>query len=392
LFAAPLHRAQTFESVPTYTGEVATILEKHCNGCHRTGGVGRIPLDSYEQARAFAPEIRNSIGTRKMPPWLAVAGFGEFQNDPSLSIREMETLIRWADSYAPRGLPIAQPAATVRPLKWALGTPDLVLQPKTSFRISVAGEVECKCFVIHTQSNQSRAVRAIDVIPSDPRLVDYVRVFANRNPSMDRSNTLDSQRVSNCPGGKESLTRTSLGEWSAGTAPQSLPQGIGRLLPAKAEVVVEIHYRSIGYKAADRSRIGLYFHEQPVTQFVQTKTVIKAPLRIKAREWNFRAETEWHIFRDAMLLSISPYMRRLGTEMKAIAVLPDGTIKNLVWVREYDPNRQMAYVFRQAVFLPRGSRVIIVGYFDNSESNPRVDLGAKEANDMLGAFLEYLDS
>jgi hypothetical protein len=319
-----------------------------------------------------------------MPPWLAVTGFGEFQNDPSLSIREMETLIQWADNNAPKGAPKAKPAAPSSPSKWAFGKPDLLLEPKTAIQVPATGDVVCKCFVIQNQENTSRAVRAIDVIPSDPRLVDYVRVFVNPNAS--------TRREFHCAGDlKSPLTRTSLGEWSPGSAPQSLPEGVARLLPAKAEIIVEIRYGHIGHSAADRSRIGLYFHRKPVKQFIQTKAVTK-PVRVEARKWNLRAETEWRTDRNVTLLSISPYMRQLGTEMKATAVLPDGTIRNLVWVREYDPNRQMAYVFRQSIFLPRGSRVIIVGHFDNSRSNPRVWAGAKDTHDLLAAFLEFLNS
>jgi hypothetical protein len=387
-------KAQTIEPVPTYTGEVSTILQRHCNGCHRTGGVGRIALDSFEQARAFAPEIRNSIGTRKMPPWLAVAGFGEFENDPSLSLQEMETLIHWADGKAPKGPPITKAAAPLRTSKWPFGTPDLILEPKAAIYIPATGDVECRCFVIQTQADKSRVVRAIDVIPSDPRLVEYVRVFANSKATKARSVKRDSRSAFTCAGElSPARTRTSLGEWSAGNPPQWLPAGIGRPLPAKADVVVEIRYRRIGFRAADRSQIGIYFQREPVQHLIQTKAVLKVPVRVRAREWNLHAETEWQTNKNFTLLSISPYMRERGTEMKATAVLPDGTTRNLVWVREYDPNRQMAYVFREPIFLPRGTRVKIDGYFDNSGSNPRMQAtGAKDVYEVLAAFLEILNS
>ena len=39
-----------------------------------------------------------------MPPWGAVAGFGHFSNDVSLTPREMDIILSWADGGAPSGV------------------------------------------------------------------------------------------------------------------------------------------------------------------------------------------------------------------------------------------------------------------------------------------------
>jgi hypothetical protein len=83
---------------PTFSGEVGGILAQKCIGCHRSGGPGRFPLDTWKQARLFTNEIRLVVGMRTMPPWPAVPGYGHFSNDRSLSVPEIETLIRWTDT------------------------------------------------------------------------------------------------------------------------------------------------------------------------------------------------------------------------------------------------------------------------------------------------------
>jgi hypothetical protein len=344
--------------------------------------IGRIPLESYEQASAFAPEIRQAIGIRKMPPWLAVTGFGDFRNDPSLSVAEMETIIRWADANAPRGISPKGLPSQARPMGWMLGPPDLILQPKQAIHVPAAGEVECQCFAVKTNLKDPKAVRAIDVLPGDRRVVEYVRLY------------VDSEGDDCSAAVRPSLARVSLGEWSAALAPDELQEGIGRLLPASANVIVEVRYRKIGYPLSDRSRIGLYFHKQPIKQYVQTKAVTSGALQVPSGEWSFHEEATWKTTKKVALISISPHMGDLGTEMRVTAELPDGSTNSLVWVREYDRNRQMAYIFRSPLILPAGSSVHVTGHFDNSPSNRKLRLGTTGISpkiDVLTAFLEYIE-
>ena len=65
-----------------------------------------------------------------MPPWSAVRGYGRFANDLSLSAREMEVILSWADGGAPSG--VTRPRSRFPPVfvapapAWDLGTPDVV--------------------------------------------------------------------------------------------------------------------------------------------------------------------------------------------------------------------------------------------------------------------------
>src|SRR4029453_10037999 len=62
-----------------------------------------------------------------------------FQNDPSLSEREIALIAKWADLGAPRGNPADMPPARTwdDSGKWAIGTPDLVV--KTTDLVVKAG-------------------------------------------------------------------------------------------------------------------------------------------------------------------------------------------------------------------------------------------------------------
>src|ERR1041384_1235894 len=87
---------------PVFYKDVAPILQKHCQECHRAGEIGPMPLLSYTDARPWAKSIKEAVVSRKMPPWPADSHYGKFSNDRSLTPAELETLVTWADAGAPQ--------------------------------------------------------------------------------------------------------------------------------------------------------------------------------------------------------------------------------------------------------------------------------------------------
>jgi hypothetical protein len=123
-------------TVPTFTKDIAPILQRSCEKCHRVDGVAPMALSTYEEVRPWARAIkqRTGIGPHAgvMPPWYVEKNIGiqEFRDDPSLSDDEVALLAKWADSGAPRGNPADMPPPKVYPdgKAWAIGTPDLIVK------------------------------------------------------------------------------------------------------------------------------------------------------------------------------------------------------------------------------------------------------------------------
>lgn len=99
----------------TWSAEISRILQNRCMGCHQDGGRAPFPLTTYAQARPWAVAIRDEVARRTMPPWGAVRGFGEFQNDPSLAPEEIERIVDWVNGGAPEGDPQLAPAGRPKP-------------------------------------------------------------------------------------------------------------------------------------------------------------------------------------------------------------------------------------------------------------------------------------
>ncbi len=56
--------------------------------------------------------------------------------------------------------------------------------------------------------------------------------------------------------------------------------------------------------------------------------------------------------------------------MKLTATLPDGGVKSLVWIKDWNFYWQNNYMYREPVRLPQGTRLDIVSRYDNSSGNP----------------------
>jgi hypothetical protein len=60
-------------------------------------------LMTYKEARPWAEAVKEEVLARRMPPWGAIKGFGDFRNDQALTPEEMEILVSWADGGVPEG-------------------------------------------------------------------------------------------------------------------------------------------------------------------------------------------------------------------------------------------------------------------------------------------------
>jgi|SRR5579871_993245 len=101
--AASVAQAHDVITTPiTWSREISRIVYKHCASCHHPDGKA-FSLMTYNDARPWAVAIKEEILTRRMPPWGAIKGFGDFRNDQSLTPEQMELIVSWTDGGVPEG-------------------------------------------------------------------------------------------------------------------------------------------------------------------------------------------------------------------------------------------------------------------------------------------------
>src|SRR5688500_16146432 len=96
-------RAADGDSV-TFTKDVAPILAKNCQVCHRPGTNAPMSLMTYPEVRPWARAIKDRVAARDMPPWHLdkTVGIQKFKNDRSLSDQDIRTIVSWVDGGAPQ--------------------------------------------------------------------------------------------------------------------------------------------------------------------------------------------------------------------------------------------------------------------------------------------------
>ena len=217
-----------------FKNEIAQIFQRKCFQCHTANNLG-VSFLTYTEARPWARAIREEILERRMPPWSAVRGYGHFANDISLSSREMEIILSWADGGAPSGVLKAEestPPVFVPPAPtWDHGTPDIVLPIGDGQAIEAGAPFVVKRFVVPTALTASTRIRSIALKQGDRRVVRHASFYEE-------------------PSGRW------LGSWTAWQTAVTLPAGLAYRLPANAKLVVEIGYSGTDEAVTDRSELG----------------------------------------------------------------------------------------------------------------------------------------
>ena len=95
-------RAHGFGSPITWNREISRLVYARCASCHRPGGTA-FSLMKFTDAQPRANEIKDAVLARRMPPWGAIKGFGQFRNDQSLTPEQIELITKWVDGGIRRG-------------------------------------------------------------------------------------------------------------------------------------------------------------------------------------------------------------------------------------------------------------------------------------------------
>jgi hypothetical protein len=167
-------------STPTFAKDVAPLLQRNCQTCHRPRQAAPFSLLTYEQARPWASAIKEAVVQRKMPPWFADSQYGHFTNNPSLSRSEIDTLVAWVDGGAPAGDAKELPAPKQFAEGWTIPKPDIVFQLPKPFQVPASGILEYQYVIIPTGFTEDTWVEQVQAAPTDysvvHHIVAYVRV------------------------------------------------------------------------------------------------------------------------------------------------------------------------------------------------------------------------
>jgi hypothetical protein len=379
----------------TFNKDVAPIIQKNCQVCHRPGEIAPMAFMSYKEVRPWAKSIREKVVLREMPPWFADPKHGEFSNDCRLSQKEIDTITAWVEGGAKEGLAKDLPPNPQFPEGWQIGKPDVVITLPNPFHVPAEGVIPYKFFSVPTNFTEDKYVQFAEIRQGNRRMVHHVIIDVRapeagvtakageidpneRTPS--RSNDSDGRLVG----------------WAPGEAPLILKPGQAKLVRKGSSLIFQVHYTTYGEAGSDQTSVGLIFSKTPVEKRVITTGAAQPNLAIPAGDPNYEASAEFVFKEDSHIDSLHPHMHFRGKDFSYRLVYPDGTSKVLLSVPRYDFNWQLTYFLKEPVAAPKGSKLICVAHYDNSVGNrfnpdptTMVKWGPQTWEEMMIGYIDY---
>ena len=391
---------------PTFSADVAPILQRACQRCHQETGIGPMTLVTYGEVRPWARQIRDRVERRIMPPWHIdrTVGIQAFKNDASLTDDEIGTIVRWVDAGAPEGdpadlpPPVEWPPASEWELAATLGQPDLVVR-SAPYTVTADGQDQWWNPVVEFEGiPEPRWIKAAEFKPSYPL---GVRVVHHGHARLQQPEDDFVVRLAGMGVGKR---------WDL------LPEGVGKLVrPGPAQIRFSLHYFPVGEQVDDDVvEVGVWFHprgyEPELVTAGEVRHLIDGTFTTGPRARDLiipphgylTLEHAYVMESPVLLHSFRPHMHMRGSAMSMEAIYPDGRREMLSSVDRYDHNWQIAYVYADHAqpLLPKGTVLLFHSQYDNTADNPInpdpdqwVLFGARGVDEMSHAWvgMTYLD-
>ena len=370
----------------TFTKDIAPILQRSCQNCHRPGQVAPMSLLTYEEARPWARSMKARTAIRDkagaMPPWYIEKNIGiqHYKNDPSLSDEEVAKIARWADSGAPRGNPADMPAPKVFPsgASWHAGEPDLIVEsPEITVKANTPdwwGEFPPTLLPI----KEDRYVKSVEIREVNnfsnesgrqtvgQRYVWHHLIWATA-PVDETGDPIDA-----------SVTDGAVG-WpvhEVGRNADIFDDDAGRLLKAGSSIIYQsAHLHAGGADVKSKLLFGFKFH--PVGYKPKKRTTLHnlanaLDIDIKPQEANQQLHAYEVLQQPAKIVTFEPHLHAPGQRMCLEAIW--GFNIQTLTCAGYDHNwvRQYEYEDDHAPLLPRGTILHIIGYMDNTPNNKNI--------------------
>ena len=311
-----------------------------------------------------------------MPPWKAEEASYAYKDSRRLSDADIATLQNWLKQGMPKGDMAKAPGLPKFPDGWQLGAPDLVVKMEKGFTIPAEGADIYRYLRIPLNLPEDKWVQAIELRPTAGKVVHHVLYFADFTADAKRIEA--EEEAGGVSGASMKFTRgmVPLGGVAVGAQPHRLPGGLALKLPKGTDLMFQYHFHPIGKEEIEQSSIGLYFAKQAPEH---TLTNVQLPvayglfsaLNIAPGQKDFKAHDSYTLPVDVQAVSIGAHAHYIGKSMKMTATFPDGTVKTLLDIKDWDFAWQDRYFFESPIFLPKGTKLEGDVTWDNSAENPK---------------------
>jgi hypothetical protein len=386
---------ETASGQVTFAKDVAPILQRSCQNCHRPDSIGPMALLTYDDARPWARSIKQHVVQRDMPPWYIDKNVGlhDFKNDISLTDQEIAVISKWVDEGAPKGNAADMPA----PRKfedndrWHIGTPDVIVHLAKDVVVKSQSPDQWLDFVVDSGLTEDRYIQAVETKP-----IKGFNVVHHAVTSMIEGG----DGIDNVDGG--TLKGPFLNEYAVGKNGDVFPEGSGRLIKAGTKINFNLHLHAVGQDVPTNVALAIKLYPKGyVPKHVQVTTGVgnTDELDIPPNDPNARADGYTMLTKPTLLLSFQPHMHLTGKAACLEAIYPGGAkVETFSCVSQYRFGWHITYMYSDDVrpILPAGTMLHVITWHDNSASNkadPDPDnwkgWGERTVDDMSFVWVNY---
>ena len=368
----PTAQAPAAPAQVTFTKDVAPILQRSCQNCHRPDSNAPMSLMTYEDARPYARSIKAKTTARLMPPWHIERNIGiqKFKDDPSLTEQEIATISAWVDQGAQKGdiAYMPPPRKFEEEDVWHIGKPDLIVEIPQPHVVPASGPDVWIDYIADSGLTEDRYVQAVETKPGPG-----ARTVMHHLLTYLIQDVADNEKLIGQDDVRAQQTETFLNEYAVGKNGDILPQGTGKLMKAGSKVRFNIHYHSNGKETVDRSRVAVKFYPKGyVPKYHQISLQIasaNSQLDIPAGSVS-RNEGYYRFDKPVQITAIQAHMHNIGKRMCLEAILPTNTTQQLNCMG-WDFNWHKVYNYADEVspLLPAGTVLHATLWHDNTKAN-----------------------
>lgn len=382
--------AATTQEQVTFTKDVAPILQRSCQNCHRPDSIAPMSLMTYEEARPWARSIKQNVVLRNMPPWHIDpnVGINKFQNSVALSDQEIATISKWADAGAPRGNPADMPPPRKfdDDDKWSIGTPDLIVEMPKDLVVPAKAPDTWKNVLVDPGLTEDRYIKAVEVKPTKGFKTVHHMGASLVYPDGAQAN---------------------IQAYGLGKNGNIFEEGSGRLIKAGTKVNFNLHIHPYGEQMNTNVALGLKFYPKGyVPKYIATTQMMGDDweLDLPPNTDNIRSDTYMTLMQPSRVLSFQPHMHTRGKAMCLEVIYPGGgkrpgsKVETLSCVPNYKFNWMIVYEYATEVqpLLPAGSVLHFIGWHNNTATNKLnpdpdawIGYGQRSIDDMSHAWVTY---
>ncbi len=377
----------------TFTRDVAPIFQEKCEVCHRPGNIGPMSLMSFEEVRPWVRSIKARVASREMPPWHLDKGVGiqKFINDQSLSDAQIDTVVKWIDTGAPRGdlkdmpSPKQWPSGDRFSLENVLGPPDLVIRSKPFTMPAQSADIHLETEV-PIPLTEPRWLRASETKPSvkgrriaHHATTNLLRPLTPEAIAAERAVRAGQAGADVVIEGRRSAPTTEkepFTEWAQGKGGEVYPENVGKLVMPGTKAHFRIHYHAVGEEVTDTVEVGWWFHPKDKTPHYSAEWggvgggIGRGELQIPPNTVT-QYQSASVVTAPMMLLNFQPHMHYRGRAQTLEAIYPDGRREVINQVSHFTNNWHISYVYDPdyAPVFPKGTVLIVTSIHDNTAAN-----------------------